>query len=413
MGSEHRRGGRRSPTVVNGPLAGYAAGFRQALIAQGYSRRTISDQMSMVAHLSRWLHAEGLKVEALQSTAEIDRFFEERRASGHLVRVSSGALTGLLGFLRDRQVIGSPVEPVTAPVDRLLAEYRVYLREERGAAAGTIRGFTSCAAMFLRAAVASGERLDEALGGLSAADVTRFVAGWARSRSHAYSKSMVSALRSLLRFLHVAGYIAQPLAASVPAVPGWTPVREPHMVSGQEIAAVLAACDRESARGRRDYAILLLLTRLGLRAVEAAGIRLGDIDWRQGVLTVRGKGNALAELPVPVDVGAAMADYVRHGRPRSQSQLLFVSVRAPFAGLSSDSVGSAVKRACEQAGLSGFGPHRLRHAVACQLLRDGASLAEIGQLLRQRDPRTTARYATVDAGALTGLARPCPQGGAR
>ncbi len=395
MGSEHRRGGRRSPTVVNGPLAGYAAGFRQALIAQGYARRTISDQMGMVAHLSRWLHAEGLKVEALQSTAEIDRFFAERRARGHLVRVSSGALKGLLGFLRDRQVIGLPVEPVTAPVDRLLAEYRVYLREERGAAAGTIRGFTSCAALFLRAAVASGERLDEALSGLSAADVTRFVAGWARSRSHAYSKSMVSALRSLLRFLHVAGYISQPLAASVPAVPGWTPVREPHMVSGREIAAVLAACDRESARGRRDYAILLLLTRLGF------------------VLTVRGKGNVLAELPVPVDVGAAMADYVRHGRPGSRSQLLFVSVRAPFAGLSSDSIGSAVKRACEQAGLSGFGPHRLRHAVACQLLRDGASLAEIGQLLRQRDPRTTARYAIVDVDALTGLARPCPQGGAR
>jgi site-specific recombinase XerD len=108
-----------------------------------------------------------------------------------------------------------------------------------------------------------------------------------------------------------------------------------------------------------------------------------------------------------------MADYVRHGRPGSRSQLLFVSVRAPFAGLSSDSIGSAVKRACEQAGLSGFGPHRLRHAVACQLLRDGASLAEIGQLLRQRDPRTTARYAIVDVDALTGLARPCPQGGAR
>jgi site-specific recombinase XerD len=184
-------------------------------------------------------------------------------------------------------------------------------------------------------------------------------------------------------------------------------------VSGREITAILAACDRESARGRRDYAILMLLTRLGLRAAEVAGIRLGDIDWRQGVLTVRGKGSALDELPVPADAGAAMADYVRRGRPRTSSRLLFVSVRAPFAGLSPESVGSAVKRACEQAGLAGFGPHRLRHAVACQLQRDGASLEEIGQLLRQRDPRTTARYATVDAAALTVLARPCPEGSAR
>lgn len=413
MGSEHKRGGQRPPTVVSGPLAGYSAGFRQALIAQGYARRTIGDQMSMMAHLSRWLQAEGLDVEALQSAAEIDRFFAERRASGCQTRVSSVALAGLLGFLRDRGIIGSATRPVTGPAGRVLAEYRVYLSDERGAAAGTVRGFTACAAMFLEAIAAPGKPLGEVLDGLAAADITRFVGGWARSRSHAYSKSMVSALRSLLRFLHVAGYIARPLDTAVPAVPGWQPVRKPHRVSGRETAAVLAACDRESARGRRDYAILMLLARLGLRAAEVAGIRLGDIDWRQGVLTVRGKGSVLDELPVPADVGAAMADYVRHGRPRSSSRLLFVSVRAPFAGLSPESVGSVVQRACGQAGLAGFGPHRLRHAVACQLQRDGASLEEIGQLLRQRDPRTTARYATVDADALVSLARPCPEGGAR
>jgi integrase/recombinase XerD len=414
MESEHKLGGQRSPIVVSGPLAGYAAGFRQALIEQGYARRTIGDQMSMMAHLSRWLQAESLDVKALQSAAGIDRFFAERRARGHRTRVSRTALSGLLAFLRDHEIIGSPADQETTPAGRLLAEYRVYLRDERGAAAGTIRGFTACAAMFLQAIAVPGEQPGETLNGLSAAGITRFVAGWARSRSPAYSKSMVSALRSLLRFLHAAGYITRPLDTAVPAVPGWETVREPHRVSGREIAAILAACDRESARGRRDYAILMLLTRLGLRAAEVAGIRLGDIDWRQGVLTVRGKGSALDELPVPADVGAAMADYVRHGRPRTSSRLLFVSVRAPFAGLSPESVGSVVKRACEQAGLTGFfGPHRLRHAVACQLQRDGASLEEIGQLLRQRDPRTTARYATVDTAALAVLARPCPGGSAR
>ena len=413
MESERKLGGHRSPTVVSGPLAGYAAGFRQALIEQGYARRTIGDQMSMMAHLSRWLQAEGLDVNALRSAAEIDRFFAERRA-GHRARVSRAALSGLLAFLRDHEVIGSPAELEATPTARLLGEYRVYLRDERGAAAATIRGFSACAAMFLKAAAVPGEQPGEELSSLSPAGITRFVAGWAGSRSPAYSKSMVSALRSLLRFLHVAGYIPRPLDTAVPAVPGWETVRRPHHVSGREISAILAACDRESARGRRDYAILMLLTRLGLRAAEVAGIRLGDIDWRQGVLTVRGKGSTLDELPVPADVGAAMADYVRHGRPRTGGRLLFVSVRAPFAGLSPSSVGSAVKRACEQAGLPGFfGPHRLRHAVACQLQHDGASLEEIGQLLRQRDPRTTARYATVDPTALTVLARPCPEGSAR
>lgn len=413
MGSEHDRGGQRLLTVAGGSLAGYSGGFRQALIAKGYARRTIGDQMSMVAHLSAWLQEQGLKVTALQSADEIDRFFAERRACGYQSRVSSLALAGLLGFLREREVIGPVTRAPAGPAGRLLAEYRAFLSDERGSAPSTIRGFTACAAMFLDAIAVPGKPLGEALGELSAAGVTRFVAGWARSRSHAYGKSMVSALRSLLRFLHVAGYIARPLDAAVPAVPGWEQVREPRQVSGREIAAVLAACDRESARGRRDYAILMLLSRLGLRAAEVAGIRLGDIDWQQGTLTVRGKGSALDELPVPADVGEAMAGYVRHGRPRSPGRLLFVSVRAPFDGLSPESVGSVVHRACEQAGLPRFGPHRLRHAVACQLQRDGASLEEIGQLLRQRDPRTTARYAIVDAAALTALARPCPEGAPR
>jgi integrase/recombinase XerD len=212
MESEHKLGGQRSLTVVCGPLAGYAAGFRQALIAQGYARRTIGDQMSMMAHLSRWLEAGGLDVKALQSAAEIDRFFAERRAGGYRTRVSRGALSGLFGFLSDHEIIGAPAEPATGPVGRLLAEYRLYLRDERGAAPGTICGFTACAAMFLQSAVAPGRQPGEALSGPSAADITRFVARWARSRSHAYSRSMVSALRSLMRFLHVAGYIPRPLA---------------------------------------------------------------------------------------------------------------------------------------------------------------------------------------------------------
>jgi integrase/recombinase XerD len=407
-----RRGGRRSPTVVTGPMADYAAGFREYLIGQGYACHTITGQMSMMAHLSRWLEDERLPVEALAVSAQVDRFFAGRRAQGYLFAVSGQAAGTLYGFLRDRGVIGLPVAQAGTPAEQVLAEYRTYLRDERGVSASTVRCFTACAVRFLQALPA--QRWEEGLAGLTAAEVTGFVAGWAASASPAYSKSMVTALRSLLRFLHAAGRIPHALAGAVPAVPGWKPAtKKAHAVTGQEVAALLAACDRLSARGRSDYAVLMLLTRLGLRAAEVAGITLEDIDWHRAVLRVRGKGNALAELPIPVDVGEAIADYLRNGRPRTQSRHLFVSVRAPFASLSASGIGDAVHRACAAAGLETFGPHRLRHAVACRLLREGASLAEIGQHLRQSDPRTTARYATADVEALADLARRCPQGAAR
>jgi len=157
----------------------------------------------------------------------------------------------------------------------------------------------------------------------------------------------------------------------------------------------------------------MLLTRLGLRAGEVSRIELADIGWRAGEVVVRGKGSQVEVLPLPVDVGQALADYVQHGRPRCASGRLFVILHAPFTGLGSKgSIFAVVQRACRRAGIVAFGPHRLRHAVACDLLRRGASLDEIGQLLRQHDARTTAVYAKVDQDALGALARRCPGGGA-
>jgi integrase/recombinase XerD len=268
MESEHKLGGQRYPTVVSGPLAGYAAGFRQALIAQGYARRTIGDQMSMMAHLSRWLGAGGLDVQALQSAAEIDRFLAERRAGGHRTRVSRAALSGLLGFLDDHEVIGPVEEPATGPVGRLLAEYRAYLRDERGAAPGTIRGFTACAAMFLQSVAAPGKQPGEALSGLSAADITSFVAGWARSRSPAYNKSMVSALRSLLRFLHVAGYIPRPLDTAVPAVP----VRPQQLCRVRRSQPVHQPALPDETRHNYSIGILAQITMSGFMPVAGNGL---------------------------------------------------------------------------------------------------------------------------------------------
>jgi site-specific recombinase XerD len=417
MTSEVRRiGGLRPPAEVTGPLAEHAAAFKQMLIGQGYARGTISAHLGLMSRVSRWLDVQGLPARALADLGEVDRFFAERRAKGCRLRITARSLVPLLDFLRDRQVIGAPVVPAATPAEVLLAEYRTYLEQERAATAGTVVNFTKYAGIFLRTFPRLGTEatqqadLAAALGRLTAAEVVTFVTGWASCRSPAYGQAMVYALRNLLRYLHARGLLSHALAEAVPTVPGWKPARAVRAVTGQQMAALLACCDRHSAIGRRDYAIVLLLTRLGLRASEVAGITLAGIDWRQGVLRVRGKGNILAELPLPADVGEAMADYLRRGRVRCDSPHLFVRTKAPFTRLAGTGITAVVQRACRRAGLPEVGPHRLRHAVAAQLRREGASLSEIAQLLRHQDERTTQRYAADDVEALAALARPCPDG---
>jgi integrase/recombinase XerD len=409
-------GGLRPPAQVTGPLAEHADAFKQMLIEQGYARGTISAHLGQLSRVSRWLEVHSLPARALADPGEVDRFFAERRAKGYRLRITARSLVPLLDFLRDRQVIGAPVVPAATPAEALLAEYRVYLEQERAATAGTVVNFTKYAGIFLRAFSGLGTDsarqadLAAALGRLTAAEVVTFVIGWASCRSPAYGQAMVYALRNLLRYLHARGLLSHSLVEAVPTVPGWKPARPVRAVTGQQMAALLACCDRDSAIGRRDYAIVLLLTRLGLRASEVAGIMLADIDWRQAVVRVRGKGNILAQLPLPADIGEAMADYLRRGRVRCDSPHLFVRTKAPFTHLTGTGIAAVVQRACRRAGLPEVGPHRLRHAVATQLRREGASLSEIAQLLRHQDERTTARYAADNVEALAALARPCPDG---
>jgi integrase len=211
----------------------------------------------------------------------------------------------------------------------------------------------------------------------------------------------------LLRYLHVAGLISAPLVWAVPSV---ADLRDRSLPRGLERAAVrrlLASCDRRRLVGRRDYAILLLLSRLGLRAGEVAGMRLDDVDWRRGELLVRGKGNRQDVLPLPVDVGEAMVSYLRR-RPRCECRALFLRVTAPRAAMDRCTVAWVVRAACDRAGLPRVGAHRLRHTAATEMLRAGASLAEIGQVLRHRELKTTTIYAKVDRKALRPLARPWP-----
>jgi len=326
--------------------------------------------------------------------------------------VSSQSLVLPLEYLRELGVMLTPAATVASgPLEQLLAGYRRFLLVERRLSEHTVLGaYVPAARLFL----AGREGPDGlAVERLSAADVSMFLVAECPKRSVSGARDLASALRSFLRYLHLAGLIEAPLQWAVPSV---ADLRDRSLPRGLEPAAVrklLASCDRRRTIGRRDYAILLLLSRLGLRRGEVAAIGLEDVDWRAGELLVRGKGSRQDVLPLPVDVGEAVVSYLRR-RPRCESRALFVRMTAPLQGLAPHTIGWIVREACTRAGLPRMGAHRLRHTAATEMLQAGASLAEIGQVLRHREQKTTAIYAKVDRRALRALARPWPsqEGGA-
>jgi integrase len=272
-------------------------------------------------------------------------------------------------------------------------------------AAGTIAGYLHVARLFFAARAVDGElHLDR----LSAAEVTTFVLAECASRSVGSAKYIVCGLRSLLRYLYVAGRIEAALDAAVPAAAGWRLATLAVTFGRTEVARLLASCDRRTTFGRRDYAVLVLLSRLGLRAGEVAALELTDLDWRAGELVVRGRGRREERLPLPADVGEALAGWLRRGRPRCETTTVFTRVRAPLRGLTSGGVSNIVQAASARAGLPEVHAHRLRHAAATEMLRAGASLPEVGQVLRHASVLTTAIYAKVDRDRLRGLALPWP-----
>jgi integrase/recombinase XerD len=391
---------------VAGPLAPWVAGFRSSLTDQGFSRSVVTQHTRLMAHLSRSLLDQ--KVSAGQLTEDLVlAFLKDRRVQRPGFLVARRGMVPLLSFLVDEGAVPPLTAPTpTGPVDELLASYRDYLAAERGLAPLSVLRYLTTARVFLAGLP---EPLDAALGKLSPGQVTTFVMAEVRRRRVWAAKSLVIALRSLLGFLHIAGHVTQPLGVVVPSVASWGLRSLPRKVDAEVVSSLLASCDCTTALGRRDYAILLVLSRLGLRNGEVARLELGDVDWQAGQILVRGKGNRNEALPLPVDVGQALVDYLQHGRPRPAGcRRLFVIDRAPYSGLSLSGVGSLVLAACDRAGVTRISPHRLRHTVASDLLARGASLVEVGQLLRHRAPSTTAIYAKLDLRSLGELARPWP-----
>lgn len=396
---------------VSGPLASYAAGSAAQLAAQGYAECSVWRQRALMAGLSAWMAGEGLGAGQL-SPAVVDLFVPVIRTTRSYL-VSVRALGPLLGYLRGLGV--APPCTATAPADGstevAVRAYQEYLRRERGLCERTVAIYTPFAKAFLAAlAGPGGELTPSTLADLTGARVLSVVSRQVRAGTPAAARHVAQVGRPVLRFLHAAGWIPQPLAMVVPAVARrWppVPVARPDATAA---AAMLHSCDRGTEAGRRDYAVLLLLGRLGLRSAEVAALTLDDLHWRRGEITVRGKGGRIDILPLPWDAGEAVAAYLadRAAPPPPGTRAVFLTVHAPRRGLAKGGVASIVQHACLRSGVARCGPHSFRHALGRGLLAAGAPLAEISELLRHTDATVTAVYARVDHLALTALVRPWP-----
>jgi len=392
-----------------GPLAGYIASFADSLGSIGYAACSIQRQVRIGACFSRWLGQGAVTPEGITS-GHVTRYLRHRVRHRRPCAGDRAALTHLIDFLR-REGVGPPEEIAVherTPIDRCADAYEVYLREGRALATATIVNYVPFVRDFLRHCF--GAKPVE-LSCLSASDVLRFVRHQAPRLHRKRAKLMTTALRSFLRYARYSGELGIDLAAAVPVVPNWSMTTIPRAIAPDQIRQLLASIDRRSGTGRRDYAIVLLLARLGLRSGEVASLTLDDLDWEAGQLAVHGKNGRRNELPLPAEVGEAIAAYLQDGRPRSASRFVFLRAKAPVRGFrGASSIGSIVRHSLQRCGIDtpSMGAHQFRHGLATEMLRQGASLGEIGDVLGHRHLQTTTIYTKVDIEALRSLALPWP-----
>lgn len=388
-----------------GRLGPYADGYRSRLLSLGYTPDSARNKLKAMGQLGRWMCTEGLDVSQLCAT-ELEAFLATRRAEGCQEKLGKRSFVSLLHYLRDEQVIVVEQKTASSPLEGLLERYRDWLVRDRGLAPATVLRYETLARRFLGKRVSIRNPLG--VEGLGGGDVTSFLLAESARLAVGSAKGRVAELRSLLRFLYVQGLTPLALAAAVPPVAGWRDAVLPVAVTPGDIELLLESCDRSKPMGIRDFAMIMMLARLGLRSAEVAHLELGDVDWRSGEILIRGKGRRLDRLPLPPEVGEALVAYLVDGRPSSDERRVFLTCRAPLRPIPPAVVGEVVGRACERVGVIPVGAHRLRHAVATEMLRRGAALAEISQVLRHQDVATTAIYAKVDVRALRQVARPWP-----
>lgn len=392
-------------TKVSGPLAVLADGFRTELDRLGYTPSSREFKLAELARLSAWLERRGLGVSDICLT-RLEEFLADLAARSPRAPTLV-AMRPLLGWLRDQDLCGDDdPPPARGPLDELMERYRHWMVTDRQLARRTVGRYEQGARLFLSGRTRNGGG-PAGVEGLSEQAVTAFLlAEAARGLSAKSLQGRVAELRSLLRFLYLQAMIATPLGQGVPPVPGWKDTGVPRGLAMTEVQVLLDSCDRATASGKRDLAILLLLGRMGLRAAEVAGLELDDLDWRAGEVVVHGKAGRCDRMPVPADVGDAVVTYLVEARPSVECRAAFLTLVAPPRAMGHTAVSQMVWRQCRIAGLEPVRAHRLRHALATELLSKGVRLPEIAQVLRQRDLATTAIYAKVDHLALRELALP-------
>ena len=393
--------GRRRKAGVLGPRV---EGYRAWLTLRGYTPATVRNMLNDLGQVGLWSAAAGLEAAELNEERMAAFRAACHRAGRRRVLGTRGMLP-LLSYLREAGVVPA-AEPELTPLAELLGRYRSWLLQDRGLAATTVLRYETTAGRFLQEQASSGEGFEPAR--LTGADINTFPLRECARVSAGSAKGWVAELRSILRFLYLQGITPLRLGTAVPPVGGWRLAALPPRMTAADVERLLDSCDRGTSLGVRDFAIMMLVARLGLRSIEVARMELRDVDWRAGELVVRGKGRRQDRLPVSAEVGEALVAYLCTGRNPARARHLFLTCRAPRGPIRADLVGDVVERACQRAGLPTVGAHRLRHALAGELLRHGAGLVAISQVLRHQDLATTALYAKVDLDALRQVAQPWP-----
>ncbi len=398
---------------ATGPLSPHLPAYITSLIDQRYAIVCVRAKAWHATAFDAWLATQGVELADVKCV-HVDEFI--RRPYVPRIdcqttprRHEPTSVRQLVRYLRGQGLCDVALV-VASPADALVAGFEQFLRSERGLATTTIRHYRTPTRDFLVHRFGN-ESID--LGALRAGDIVGFVRHRSRHLQPRALKHVVSALRAFFRFALYRGEVNEELISAVPAVAAWSTTPPlPRAISAEHARRVVESCDQSTAVGRRDRAVLLLLARLGIRGGEVRDLLLEDIDWDAGLLCVRGKNGHPCLMPLPVDVGEAIATYLRHGRPATADRHLFLRSRAPYRGLlhGSDGIGSLVRNALERAGVDAphKGSHQFRHALAVRMLRGGASLPEIGEVLRHRSQQATSIYAKVDLAALRPLALPWP-----
>ena len=396
--------------LYDGPLGAYVEAFAHQLLTQGYATSTAKYAMRLLADLTRWIEEQALRATDLNEE-RVEGFLQDRPYRGDSHRSDRSVLRQLLRQLREQGVIPASVVETGLCNDCFICrDFQDHLTHQRCLAPVSIKHYVEIIEGFLHDRIGTQPFQPETL---QPQDITQFMLQQARRYSPARTQLMGTALRSFLRFLFQRGDIANDLAKAVPTMPNWRLSSLPKFMKAEDVDHLLQSCDRKTPKGQRDYAILLLLARLGLRAGEVVALTLDDLDWDAGELLIRGKGARQDRLPLPIEVGEALALYLRDSRPPSATRHVFIRMRAPRRGFRDHhAISTIVQRALSRAGLDPAlkGAHLLRHSLATRLLQNGASLTEIGELLRHQHPDTTQIYAKVDQTALAQLALPWPGG---